>query len=44
MRYTILDTDLGITIARFATPADVYKFFHAYGPTGGALDVQTLDK
>lgn len=46
MKYTIVDTDLGITIARFSTPAEANRFITRYGQLGTRSDMLqiTLDK
>lgn len=46
MKYTVTDTDLGITIARFATPAEAKGFITRYGQLGTGSDMLsiTLDK
>lgn len=37
MKYTVVDTELGITIARLDTPAAVKAFLRAYGQTDGLV-------
>lgn len=39
MKYTILDTELGIAIAQFDTPAEANTFKGSYGPGSDTLTV-----